>query len=68
MGFDNRNTRDGTGPHRDSFRRRIEGKEVGRRIEAGEECPFQILDSNKFEKEEGRSRLCLSYRYYGGVS
>ena len=57
MGFDNRGIRDGTGPHKQSFRRTSEGKNVGRRIEAGEECPFEILKTEKLEKLEGGFRL-----------
>jgi len=57
MGFDNRGTRDGTGPFKSSFRKTTEGKKEGRRKEAGEECPFKILDSDKLEKLEGGFRL-----------
>ena len=35
MAEEERGLRDGTGPFKDSFRRRVEGKEEGRRIEAG---------------------------------
>lgn len=38
MSFEERGKRDGTGPYKDSFRK-IEEKDVGRRIEAGEKCP-----------------------------
>lgn len=44
MGFNIRQKRDGTGPHKESFRRIVEGKNVGRRIEAGETCPVEDKD------------------------
>lgn len=34
-----RGVRDGTGPYMDSYRRRVERKDYGRRKEAGEKCP-----------------------------
>lgn len=39
MGKTKRGVRDGTGPYKDSFRIKVEGKKTGRRIEAGEPCP-----------------------------
>lgn len=39
MGKIIRGKRDGSGPFADSFRRRVEGKSYGRRIESGEKCP-----------------------------
>jgi len=57
MGFDNKSVRDGTGPFKDSFRRTVEEKDIGRRKEAGEECPFEVLDSKKLEKLEEGFRL-----------
>jgi len=41
MGYDERGRRDGTGPYRDSYRRRVEGKSYGRRRERGEKCPHE---------------------------
>ena len=40
MGRDNPGVRDGTGPARNSYRRRGEGRGQGRRREAGQPCPF----------------------------
>jgi len=40
MGFKVRGERDGTGPFKDSFRRRVGKKSTGRRLEAGEVCPI----------------------------
>lgn len=40
MGRDIRGVRTGTGPYRGSYRRRVEGRGIGRRQEAGEECLF----------------------------
>jgi len=31
--------RDGKGPREGSYRKEVEGKEDGRKIESGEECP-----------------------------
>jgi len=39
MGREARGRRDGTGPYRHSYRRRVEGKDYGRRREKGEKCP-----------------------------
>ncbi|GAH06433.1 unnamed protein product, partial [marine sediment metagenome] len=39
MSKEQRGVRDGTGSFEGSYRRQVEGKEEGRRIEAGEECP-----------------------------
>lgn len=39
MGENERGVRDGSGPYDDSYRRIIEQKDIGRRKEAGEECP-----------------------------
>ena len=39
MSYGKRQKRDGTGPHRDSYRRRGEGKRVGRRQAQGKPCP-----------------------------
>ena len=36
--------RDGTGPYEESYRRRVEGKSTGRRIERGETCPSKKKD------------------------
>ena len=41
MGKEERGVRDGSGPYRDSYRRRTEQKETGRREEAGEPCPSE---------------------------
>jgi len=49
MSKEQRGIRDGTGPYKESFRKTIEKKEVGRRIEAGEKCPE---GNTKFTKEE----------------
>lgn len=35
------NVRDGTGPFKNSYRKRVEGKNEGRRKEAGESCPSE---------------------------
>lgn len=40
MGFNTRAKRDGSGPHKDSYRRKSESKPVGRRQAAGQPCPF----------------------------
>lgn len=48
MGKEEQGKRNGIGPFKDSFRSLVEGKEEGRRIEAGEECPEEDL------KEEDR--------------
>jgi len=40
MGMNERGKRDGTGPYKGSFRRRGEGRRMGRRRAAGEECPW----------------------------
>jgi len=39
MARDKRGRRDGTGPFLRSYRRRIEKKKKGRRLERGEPCP-----------------------------
>jgi len=39
MGYKQRGLRDATGPYKDSWQRENIG--VGRRIEAGEECPMK---------------------------
>jgi len=41
-----RNVRDGTGPYEGSYRRRVEGKTVGRRLASGEICPVGIKKTN----------------------
>jgi len=46
--YDKPGVRDGTGPFRDSYRRRVEKKKKGRRQEAGEECPFPKKKSAAF--------------------
>jgi len=40
MGYNQKGKRDGSGPHKDSYRRKGEGKSNGRRKAAGETCPF----------------------------
>jgi len=45
MSLEVRGKRDGTGPYKDSFRRRVEGKSIGRRLEAGEVCPVIIKEA-----------------------
>lgn len=42
MGKESRGTRDGTGPYKDSYRVRVEGKVIGSREEEGEECPVKV--------------------------
>ena len=39
MGKEQRGVRDGTGPHKNSYRKKTEGKQEGRRQESGESCP-----------------------------
>jgi len=39
MGKTVRGKRDGTGPYRDSYQRKVRGRKVGRRRAAGEKCP-----------------------------
>ena len=39
MGMYERGVRTGTGPYWGSYRRRVEGKKIGRRLERGEVCP-----------------------------
>lgn len=39
MGKTVRGQRDGTGPHKDSYRNQHEDKSFGRRLERGEKCP-----------------------------
>jgi len=39
MGYNRRGQRDGTGSYKDSYRRRIKKKSIGRRRENGERCP-----------------------------
>jgi len=41
MGRSARGKRDGTGPYAGSYRRRGEGKKVGRRRAAGVSCPWK---------------------------
>ena len=59
MGFKQRTIRDGTGSHKDSFRRTIEGKSIGRRKESGEICPYEDesekLKGNAIFKQIGRA-------------
>ena len=40
MGYNEAGKRDGSGPYRHSYRRRVEGKNYGRRRERGEPCPY----------------------------
>jgi len=40
MGKERAGVRDGTGPYKNSYRRKVEGKSYGRRRERGEKCPF----------------------------
>lgn len=47
MGKEQRGIRTGTGAYKNSFRRIIEKKEIGRRLEEGETCPIN-------EKEKGK--------------
>ena len=42
MGKQDRGLRDGTGPYKDSYRIKVEGKAIGTRQEAGEDCPFKV--------------------------
>lgn len=44
-----RGLRNGTGPYEGSYRKRIEGKTIGRRLEAGEICPVKIEKTNIWE-------------------
>ena len=46
MGKEERRKRDGTGPYKNSFRIKGEGKEYGHRQEAGEECPVKKSKRN----------------------
>ena len=46
LGYDKRGERDGTGPHKDSFQRKS-GKKIGKRQEAGEECPNDTKKGGK---------------------
>ena len=39
MGYTRRGIRDGSGPHKDSYRRKVEGKSIGRRRAKGIRCP-----------------------------
>lgn len=39
MGYTQRAKRTGDGPHKNSYRRRVEGKTIGRRRAAGVKCP-----------------------------
>ena len=39
MGYTQRAKRTGDGPYKDSYRRRVEGKTIGRRRAKGEKCP-----------------------------
>lgn len=52
MSKESRGVRDGTGPYKDSFRVRVEGKSTGRRIEAGEECPVKEESSKEESNKE----------------
>ncbi len=47
-----RGIRDGTGSFEGSFRKQVEGKSVGRRIEAGEECPVEPKEKEIKEPKE----------------
>jgi len=40
MSYSKRGKRDGTGPHKGSYRRRGEGKSIGRRKARGIKCKF----------------------------
>ena len=39
MGCTQRGKRDGTGPYKNSYRRKVEGKSIGRRLEKTGRCP-----------------------------
>ena len=39
MGRTKKGIRDGTGPYKDSYRRKTEKKTTGRRIASGQKCP-----------------------------
>jgi len=39
MSYKRPSIRDGSGPYKDSYRRRVEGKTTGRRRAAGVKCP-----------------------------
>jgi len=39
MSYTKRGVRDGSGPYRGSYRRRVEGKGIGRRRASGAKCP-----------------------------
>ena len=39
MGYLRRGVRDGSGPRKGSYRRRVEGRKIGRRRAAGQPCP-----------------------------
>ena len=40
MGINQRGKRDGTGPFKDSYRRKKQQKSLGRRQTAGQKCPI----------------------------
>lgn len=51
MGKKQRTVRNGTGPYKNSFRKTIEEKSIGRRKQAGEICPYE----NESEKLKGNT-------------
>lgn len=56
-GANNPGVPDGTGPYKGSFRRNVEGKSVGRRMEAGETCPVTGESmSDKVEKAKKKKK------------
>ena len=51
-GKEERDKRDGTGPYKGSYRRKGEKKDIGRRMESGEECPEATDKAHLFTEEE----------------
>ena len=41
-----RGLRDGTGPYKDSYKIKVEGKAIGTRQEEGEDCPIKVKKVN----------------------
>jgi len=73
-----RGVRDGTGPFSGSYRRRMEGKSYGRRLEAGEKCPvtkkeLEDVEPNArkkvlkaIENKKAKARLKKTASQYNG--
>jgi hypothetical protein len=49
MSFKFREIRDGTGPYKHSYRRLVEKKKIGRRLEKGFSCPFKKEINSKIK-------------------